>query len=406
MNLTRAQKILLIITIVVVVGALVFWLIVKKGISPVVPVVAPPTGGTTQTGLPTVGTGPSGKVVEIPGTFPLTTTPTTPGTKDKVQSLVNEPVRDIHLGANGSVYFYKPSDGNFYRLTAGGTPEKVTDKTLLGAQSITWSEGRDRAVINFPDGANILYDFNTNRQVVLPKTWQEFSFSADGDKFAFKVLNSNPDNRWLAVANSDGSEVRLFQPLGNNANKVTVSWSPTGQVVGWYTEAKDLQRQEMYFLGFNGENYKSMVVEGYNPVGKWSPSGGRLLYSTTELDQTNGYPPSLWVAEASGDVIGAATLKLSVNTWADKCIFADDKTIYCAVPRSLPFAAGFDRTKAIIGDDLYRIDLTTATKTPVAIFASRQYVINDLLLSEDGKTLYFVDQGSGNLQQISTVLPQ
>lgn len=401
MNLTRAQKILIIIAILLTAVGIIFWLIFRRGVVPVAPPATPPVAVIPGVGLPVAGPAvPVGSVplsLEKPPEGPVVIPPAT-------QAVVVQQVTSAHLGGNGQLLFYKSSDGYFYRLSPGGTPEKISAESFKGAQTIVWSETKDQAVVTFPDGANVLHDFSTGNRTVLPKTWREFSFSPIGDQFAFKIINDNPDKQWLAKAKTDGSEIVVFQPLGRNADKVTVNWSPTGQIAGWFTQPKDLKRHEVFFLGFQGENLRSMLIEGYNPLGKWSPSGGRLLYSVVDLG-TSGYPPTLWIVEASGDNIGRGRLQLPVQTWADKCIFAGETTVYCAVPRTLSSGAGFEREKAVGGDDLYRIDLTTGLKSPLAILGNRRHVAKDLFLSQDGQILYFVDKNNGNLIQVSTVLP-
>lgn len=360
-----------------------------------------PPAVTPSSTLPTAGPREPGAVIPV---TPPAPTEITGAAVMRPQSVVNEFASTAHLGSNGQLYYFKPSEGFFYRLSPGGTPEKLPSEIFKGAQTIVWSGIRDQAVISFPDGANVLHDFSTGKRTVLPKIWREFSFSPTGDEFAFKILNDNPDKRWLARAKTDGSEVTVFQPLGDNADKVTVNWSPTGQIAGWYTQPKDLKRHEVFFLGFNGENLRSMLIEGYNPLGRWSPSGDRLLYSVVDID-TKGYPPTLWIVEASGDNIGRGRLQLPVQTWADKCIFAGETTVYCAVPRELPFGGGFEREKVTAGDDFYKIDLTTGLKSPLASFGSRTYWAKDLMLSPDGSLLYFIDQRTGNVQSVSAVVP-
>lgn len=403
MELNRAQKIVLIVGLLLLVVGLVLWLVLRRPLVPAL-VPAPPPAGTPPAGLPTAG-----PAVPRPGEVPTAGGPGAPAISGEAAAaptgVLAQGVRGAHLGSDGALYFYKPTDGYFYRLTPGGTPEKITDQAFVGAKSVLWSDARDRAIVSFPDGANILYDAVAKRQVVLPRNWSEFSFAPSGEQMVFKILNSDPDKRWLAVASADGSQVRAFQPLGRNADKVTVSWSPTGQIAGWFTEAKDIDRQEVYFLGFQGENFRSMLVEGYQPIGKWSPSGQRLLYSVVDPDPATGYPPTLWVVEAAGDKIGLGRLRLPVETWANKCLFVNENTVYCAVPRQLPMGAGFEPNKAVAGDDLYQIDLVSGTKSPIVLLGGQHVVISDLLLSHDGKTIYFVDQGSGNLHQVSTNIP-
>ena len=64
-------------------------------------------------------------------------------------------------------------------------------------------------------------------------------------------------------------------------NKVQVAWSPNNEILATATTGRSLgvDRQEVYFLGQYGQNFKSMVVEGLGFQPQWAPSGQQLVYS-------------------------------------------------------------------------------------------------------------------------------
>jgi hypothetical protein len=69
-----------------------------------------------------------------------------------------------------------------------------------------------------------------------------------------------------------------------------------------FQDASDYNRQQIYFIGLNHENFKSLVVQGRGFQSKWSADGNQLLYSV--YTDVNEYKPSLWISNASGDSIG------------------------------------------------------------------------------------------------------
>jgi len=99
-----------------------------------------------------------------------------------------------------------------------------------------------------------------------------------------KSIGLDTDNRWLAIANDDGSNVRAIEPLGEKDDTVYPSWSPNKQMIAMYTEGKDFTSQNVYFVGLNNENFKSTLVEGRGFQPKWSTSGNQLLYSVYSSD--------------------------------------------------------------------------------------------------------------------------
>jgi Tol biopolymer transport system component len=213
-----------------------------------------------------------------------------------------------------------------------------------------------------------------------------------------KSIGLDVENRWLAISNSDGSGSRPLEYIGKNADKVYPAWSPNNQIVAMYAEGIDFNRQEVFFVGLNKENFKSTIVEGRGFEPQWSENGDRLAYSVYELE--GEAKPELWVVDAQGDSIGANRKKLNVQTWASKCAFADNTTMYCGVPESLTEGAGlFPELAKDTRDDLYRINIATGEKELVAI-PDGDYNMNNLVVSGDGKNLYFTDSKDSLMHKI------
>jgi hypothetical protein len=90
---------------------------------------------------------------------------------------------------------------------------------------------------------------------------------------------------------------------------------------------------------------------------------------------------------------------LKINTWADKCAFQDNTTLYCAVPRNLPEGAGMLPELANgIYDDLYKIDLKTGLKTAVPL--GDDYEINNITFDTNGEKVLFTSKGQTGVFQV------
>jgi len=128
-----------------------------------------------------------------------------------------------------------------------------------------WNSDANKAVMEFPDGSNIVYDFDNETQVTLPNHWEEFDFSPVRDEIAAKSIALDPNNRYLVSTSADGSNVKNLQALGENEKKVQVNWSPNDQVVAFADTAGsisgDLDRKMIVPVGKNGENFKGLIVE-------------------------------------------------------------------------------------------------------------------------------------------------
>jgi len=110
--------------------------------------------------------------------------------------------------------------------------------------------------------------------------------------------------------------------------------------------------------------------------------------------------PSLWVVNAQGENIGQNRTELGLTTWSDKCTFATNSDIYCAVPEILREGAGLfpelaDQTR----DLLYKIDLTTGAKKLIAI-PQTDANISNIMVSGSQDTLYYTDKFTGRIYSV------
>ncbi|OGF26747.1 hypothetical protein A2303_05120 [Candidatus Falkowbacteria bacterium RIFOXYB2_FULL_47_14] len=406
--LSKYKKILLalgFLLITVLLGYLLYAMFFKSSL----PVTLEPEPGGTATGtgagFPDTASG-TGKIIHtetgtdrtsLPG---AAASPVARGGLTTVKDLEQTGGLGPTLGSNGSdLQFYDPKSEKFYRLGKDGELTPLSDKKFHEVRNITWASDKNTAILEYPDGANILYDFSADKQITLPQHWENFDFSPSGDKIVMKSIGLDPDNRWLAVANKDGSGSRIIEDLGENAGSVYPDWSPNNQIIATYAKGVGFDRQEVFFVGLNDENFKSTVVEGRGFEPLWSPEGDRLLYSVYSTE--DNLKPGLWVVNAEGESIGTGRRKLNVETWAHKCAFGGSEGLYCAVPEKLSEGAGLIpelglRTK----DNLYKIDPVTGQKKLLAV-PDGTYNISNVIISDNGYYLYFTDEKTGKLHQIN-----
>lgn len=402
----RAKRILLILgflLIVIVIGFGIWWFFFRPifrppALPPVPPLAPPPT-----VGLPPAA--PAPPLIPItPSAAPPEAAPTAiaSGGLTQTTGLTNAPILSPTLAPDGtSLQYYNRTDGRFYRIRPDGTTELLSDKVFFNVSQLTWAPDRNQAILEYPDGSNILYDFSTRRQVSLPRHWQNFSFSPRSDGIAFLSIGIDEDTRWLGIAAPDGSSAKPIEPLGDNASKVQVAWSPNDQVIAFSRTGlpQGLDAQEVLLVGKQGENFRSLLVNGIGFRGRWSPDGQILLYSATS--GAGDFKPQIWLVEATPDRIGANKTPVALNTWADKCTFASTTVVYCAVPVELPRGAGL--YPAVAGntpDQLWRVDLVTGGRERTAI-PEGSHTIDNLVASSDGRYLYFTNRLSGQLYKIN-----
>jgi hypothetical protein len=380
----------------------------------------PSTIGTSTSsgGLPIIGEGSgqiitpggpgelpinNGEITPIPGTGSPSGTISNPsdialGGVTKTTTISQNPSLNLSVNSSGQVQYYDRLDEKFYKLNSDGTKTTLSDKVFHSVSNVVWSPTNDKAIIEYPDGSKISYNFNTQKQTTIPSHWQDFSFSNNGDKLLSESIGLNEEDSWLIVSSADGSQAQTLEKLGNQHPNAYPAWSPNDQIAALYTDGVDFSRQELFFIGFNGENFKSTVMEGRGLEFKWSTEGDRVLYSV--YNSNTNYNPSLWLVDATSDTIGENRARLNLQTWASKCTFASNTEVYCAVPEQLEKGAGLfpelaDKTK----DNLYKIDLTTGSQKLIAI-PDNYYNISQIVVGEDQDYLYFSDKFSGAIYQI------
>lgn len=368
------------------------------------------TTSTRPGSLPQAGTS-TRPTTSTPGT-PGVGLPVTPGqpfnpqlpagipTEPRASVLRSDVTRGVSIAANGSIRGYDPLTGKFYKILPDGTSQELSKQVFYGVDQISWGHRTDKAVLSYPDGSNILYDFTSDKQTTLPKHWEDFDFAPQDNAIAAKSIGINEDNRFLVIADPDGSNAEPIQELGNNQDKVHVSWSPSDQIVAYSFTGNPLgfDRQQVLLLGKNQENFTGLDVEGRGFIPSWSPSGKNLLYSVYQ--SSNGYLPTLWVSGAVGDDIGANRRELQINTWADKCAWRNESEIICGVPTELGTGAGLQRTLFTnVPDQLVKINVDTGETIVYGKPNNENMSILQMSITPSGDAAVFTDSISGKLMR-------
>ncbi len=317
----------------------------------------------------------------------------------KTGILTKGPTLAPTLTNHGGIQYYSTDNGHFYKINNDGKISLLSNKTFYNVQKIVWSPNKEKAILAYPDGSKVMYNFQTQKQITLPAYWHDFSFSPTSNRLVSKSIGLDPENNWLIVSSADGSQAKTIENIGTNGKTVYPSWSPNNQIIAMYTRGVDFNRQEVFFVGLHGENFKSTLIEGRGFEPQWSKTGNRLLYSV--YSTASNLNPQLWIVDAEGNNISKDRRELGLATWANKCTFASNTEVYCAVPENLPRGAGLfpqlaDQTK----DDLYKINLTTGVKQLIAV-PSGAFNISQVMVPASGKKLYFTDKTTKQIYQIN-----
>lgn len=316
--------------------------------------------------------------------------------------VVQVPTAGVSISPDtGMVQYYNKLDGKFYKADADGNNISMSTEVFPSVQKVTWAPNKTMAAIDFPDGNKIVYDFNKQKQYSIPSHWSDLNFSPDSKQIVGKSNSPDPSLRYLFTANTDGTDARAIEPLGENGDKVLASWSPNNQVIAFSRTAPAVgggaDRQGVLLIGKNGENFRQLTVEGlgFQPI--WSPSGDRVLYSAH--NGASNLMPTLWIDGGTTDTVGAAKNFLDVNTWASKCNFMNDAEVLCAVPdpeRLIPGIGFAPQLATETNDTIYKINIRSGLKTLVGK-PEGDRTIQTVTPSPDGQYAFLTDQISGEV---------
>lgn len=412
MNWKRIALVIGFILVIIFFAFLIYYFFFR--IAPLPPQTKLPPEGPIQNFPPgSIAQPPSGKAKSIP---PIVSeekniTPPQEALPQTAKEAQGGPVTTHELDTSRNSFVQKSSDGSsistydvyekkFFQISPDGQKTALSNQLFPGVAAVQWGPKSQKAVLSFYDSTQILYDFKQQKQLAtLPPHWQNINFSPTGEKIAFKSIGDYEENKWIAVAQDDGSNAQLIEPLGKKAGLFDVNWSPAGHIVATFHEGIDQDRQKLYFVGLNKENFQDTIIEGRGYEGVWSPAGDRLLYSV--YSSQSDYKPELWIVDAYGDAIGQNRRRLKVQTWVDKCTFTDNTTAYCAVPKELIQGAAINRPLGDTGEDvLYKINTATGEKTKLAE-PSQKHTIEKVIVSQDESKLFFTDKDSGKLYEIN-----
>ncbi len=390
--MSNLKRILLSLGLLAVAGAMgfgLYWLFFRVPTPP--PVNPPPGSGGGQ--FPPAGPG-GGTAATGTGRFPITPSDgvgpyAATGTTDAIAGAVPS--------ADGSLRYYDSLRQQFVNLAADGSITPLSPDRFFGVSNVTWAPGNTKAIVAYPDGSKVLYDFTTQQQSTLPRAMESVSFDPSGTKLASLYLGSTKEEQWLVTSNADGSQIQLVEHVGGKVRSFTPSWSPSGQIVGLFAEAVDGDRQEVIPIGRNGENLRSFVAPGRGFTAEWSPSGERVLYSV--FNAASQGRPELYLADGHADTFGSNSTALRLTTSADWCSFSG-ASVYCAaLDDAPPLLGSYPELAQGQASSLWRIDLDSGQRTRVARLPQG---FTPSRVMADGGGVYVADQSTGRLYAAPT----
>lgn len=400
-----ALKIAAFIIFILLVGYGIYAIFFKAPATPTEPTPEIP-GAVEPGGLPSTTGGT--QVTPVATTPEVITTPvqidkTAQGGITKTSALVSDNAILLSQNPYGrGVNFYDKISEQFYTVNIDGTLKSLSSNFFPSVETVAWSPKSNQAILEFPDGSNIFYDFETQKQVTLPSNWTDFAFNKEGDKVIAKALNEDVNSRWLLIAAPDGSEANPVIFMGANAGAIQTSWSPSGRYFAFsdtgVTQNGTLKSLYLLSTQKSQQTYDKILVEGGDFRPEWSNNSDNLLYSV--YSENTDWNPNLYMISNIG-TSAQKKINLNVATWSNKCVFGDSETVYCAVPQTLDPGFGLVPEMAKnTPDDIIKINTATGTKIKIAI-PENDINADSIFVSADGSSLLIHDANSQGIFSVN-----
>ena len=294
--------------------------------------------------------------------------------------------------AEDKIYYFKKDGGELDAFSfPAGTKEPLSTITIVSMVNAFWSPTRDRAIVSYLDGvvtkSFLFKGIGTSSVATLPVGIRSSAWSPTGSSLVY--LTEKDGETALATADSSGKnqktifrtpirELALSWPL---SEKFALQTNPSGVVPGYIFIFTRASGELTRFLG---------PTNGLTSL--WSPKGEKLLTGSTNAA---GKSLSLAIHDSSGKEI----FRPDLQTLPEKCSWAREEKVYCAVPRGIPQDAilpdDYRRGELNTNDRLVAIDLKT--KIVSGVFNDGGYDMADIVVTKDEKFIFFTDRITGKV---------
>lgn len=304
-----------------------------------------------------------------------------------------------------SIYCLAGSNGQANQVDFDGKLQKVlSTEEFLGIQQAFWNKPKNKVLVRRADGPGkskfLLLDLSQKTVTPLKAGVDSAAWSGLGDKIIYKYYDPKTKTRTLNVSDPDGKNWRKL----TDANYFSLSISPVpgSSDISFWPTPDAYSAASANLVGFGGESRRAILKDRFGADLLWSPDGKSAAVSVAA--ERGGHKTDLALMNFDGGQFRT----LNFPTFAKKCAWsADSKFLFCALPGNIPEAAilpnDWQEGKIQTADTFWKIELASGKKERLVetdkIGAS--YDALNLFLSQDEKTLFFVNKADGKLYKLS-----
>ena len=324
-----------------------------------------------------------------------------PTIKIIVDSAVLNPAFDAD---NQIIRYYSKETGQAFSVNFDGqSKQTLSDKSLIGLSSVTWSPNQRMVISQFNRSNNqpdfFYFNYKDNASQKLKNNLDTVIWYND-NKILYKYFDSAKKERTLNVANPDGSEWKKI--IDVDYSKMSLAAIPKSGLISFWNSPKSNEETKLQSVSLLGGEIKALFQGKFGADYLWSPNGNRLLIS--HLNEKNGSALQL----ATTNSQGGEYANLDIPTMASKCAWSsDENTIYYALPTAIPNNAilpdDYQDKKITTTDTFWKVNIKTGKKDH--LIAPEKITENidatQLFLTPDLNYLFFVNRVNDKLYRLS-----
>lgn len=315
--------------------------------------------------------------------------------QSKVKQISSTPTLWANISGSQNKIFWYDQDGQLWSSGSDGNSAKSTTRAPVQnfIKSI-WS----------PDGSKNVISIGTSQKDIrfvslfsesavstfLPNNVKTASFSPDGKRIIYQVIDDSKNQNTLFISDPDGKKSSTVATL--RLRDVIVGW-PQANLVSFVSKPSGLVGGSLWVLNLKTLVFDKLIDNLNGLEVLWSPDGTKILFSSTDQNAQN---PRLSVMDLNGNA-----KDLGISTIVSKCAWASNsRDIYCAAgrwPGDAVLPDDYYKDAFSVVDDIVKINVDSGRKDAVI---SPVFDAVNLVVSQNQDFLLFITKNTSRLYRL------
>lgn len=323
-----------------------------------------------------------------------------PASEDAISVFSDEEVLSPFIDEDDRAILYlAPNSRELKEKFIDTAIDRTLDIFSFTPRKALWSLDGSRALIEKNSTEWILYIRDTKEQVPLKLGIESPTWTALGDRIAYKYFDPSRNTRTLNTSDPNGLNWNIIGETSfRNLSLVSI---PKSSLIAFWNRGNAFERTSLKTLPISGGDPTSVFSENYGTDYLFSPDGLRILESGTREKGSSA------ITLAILNNAGGNYRNLNIPTFVMKATWSkNSRIVFYSLPGSIPSGSvlpnDYFEKKLLTSDTFWQVDTETGeTKRLIDPNDIREsYDAANLLLSPDEDQLFFINRRDGKLYRI------